>query len=71
MYPIVTLRFEENQIFFLLLTLKGDPKWRYRVDELYPRAREARPWGRYYWCDWQPMGMSVIELVDYLRENAP
>ena len=34
--PNSCLRFEENQTFFLLLTLKRDLKWRYRVDELHP-----------------------------------
>ena len=43
--PNSCLRFKENQTFFLLLTLKGDPKWRYRVNELHPRAREVRLWG--------------------------
>ena len=40
------LRFEENQEFLFLLTLKRDLKWCYKVDELYPKAREFRPWGR-------------------------
>jgi len=39
--PCSYLRLEENQAFFLLLTLKGDPNWRYRVDKLHPRAREV------------------------------
>ena len=36
--PNSYLKFEENQTFFLLLTLKGDLKWHYKVYELHPRA---------------------------------
>ena len=65
--PNSYLRFEENKVHFILLTSKGDPKWRYRVDELYPRVCDHRPWGRCCWCDWPPMGMDVIDLINYLR----
>ena len=44
--PNSCLRFEENEVVFLLLTLKGDLKWRYGVNELHPRAREFRLWER-------------------------
>jgi len=42
------LMIKENQTFFLLLTQKGDPEWRYRVDELHPQARDHRPWGSFF-----------------------
>ena len=41
--PNSCLRFEDNKALFILLTLKGDPKWLYRVDELHPRVRHYRP----------------------------
>jgi len=33
------LRFRHNQALFFLLTLLGDPLWRYRVRELHPKTR--------------------------------
>jgi len=33
--PNSYLKIEDNQVVFLLLTLKGDPQWHYRVDELH------------------------------------
>ena len=65
------LRFEDNKAILILLTLKGDPMWRYRVDELHPRARDSLPWGRCCWCDWQPMGMHVMDLIIHLRLEGP
>ena len=65
--PNNCLRFEDNKTLFILLTLKGDPKWLYRVDELHPRVRDSCPWGRCYWCDWQPIVMDVMDLIIHLR----
>ena len=69
--PHSCLRIEDNWVIFLLLTLKGDRKWDYRVDELHPQARDHRPWGKCYWCDWEPMRMSVVNLINYLRLKRP
>ena len=44
--PNSCLRFEDNKVLVILLTLKGDPQWRYGVDELHPRVRNSRPSGR-------------------------
>ena len=43
--PNSCLQIEYNRVVFVLMTLKGDPEWRYRVDELLPQARDPRPWG--------------------------
>ena len=69
--PNSYLRFKDNQALFLFLTLKGDLKWHYRVDEMHLTVHDYLPWGRCYWCDWQPMGMSVTDLIDHLRLEAP
>ena len=69
--PHSCLRVEDNRVIFLLLTLRGDPLWCYRVDELHPRARDHRLWGKCYWCDWEPMEMSVVDLINYLRLEGP
>jgi len=69
--PNSYLRIEDNWVIFLLLTLNEDPEWRYPVDELHPRARDHRPWGKCYWCDWKLMGMSVVDLINYLRLEGP
>ena len=37
--PNDCLRFGHNQALFFLLTLLGDPLWRYRVRELHPKTR--------------------------------
>jgi len=69
--PNSCLRIEDNWVFFLMLTLKGDPEWHYRVDELHLQARNHQPWGKYYWCNWEPMGMSMVDLISYLRLEGP
>ena len=61
-------RFEENQVLFLLLTLGGDLKWHYRVNELYPKVRVFREWKRCSWCDWEPMGISLVS--EHLRDES-
>ena len=69
--PHNCLRIEDNRVIFLLLTMKGDPQWCYRVDELHPRACDHRPWGNWCWCDWEPIGMSIVNLINYLRLEGP
>ena len=64
-----SLRFEENRTFFLILILKGDSNWRYRVDKLHPRVQDFCPCGRSCWCNWQPIEMTLTEPVDHLRET--
>ena len=44
--PNSCFRFEDNKALFILLTLKRDPKWHYRVDELHPRLYHYRLWGK-------------------------
>ena len=65
--PNSCLESEYNRVVFVLLTVKGDPEWRYRVDELLSRARDPRPWGSCCWCDWEPVGIDMEDLLDYLR----
>jgi len=62
---------ENNRVVFLLLTLMGDPEWHYRVDKLYPQAHDPCPWGRCCWCEWEPMGISIVDLINYLRLKGP
>ena len=69
--PNSCLEIEYNWVVSVLLTLKGDLEWRYRVGELFPRARDPRPWGSCCWCDWEPMGMTVVNLINYLRLEGP
>jgi len=64
--PNSCLRIEDNRVIFQLLTLKGDPEWWYQLAELYPWARDHCPWGKCCWCDWELMGMSVVDLINYL-----
>jgi len=58
-------------VVFLLLTLKEDPVWRYCVDELHPWAHDPRQWGHCCWCDWEPLGIDIEDLIDYLRLEGP
>ena len=69
--PNNCLESDYNWVVFVLLTLKGDPEWRYRVDELLPRARDPHPWRSYCWCDWEPVGIDMEDLLDYLRMEGP
>jgi len=69
--PHCCLRIEDNRVIFLLLTLKGDLERHYRVDELQSRAHDHRQCGKYCWCDWEPMGMSIVDLINYLRLEVP
>ena len=45
--------------------------WRHRVDELHPRARDHRLWGKCCWCDWELMELSVVDLINYLGLKGP
>jgi len=46
--PNSCLRFRENQTLNLLLTLRGDARWHYWVNELHPKVWAFRDWMRYY-----------------------
>ena len=69
--PNSCLGIENNRVVFLLLTLKGDLEWRNRVDELHPWGRDSCLWGRCCWCDCEPVRMSVVNLINYLRLEGP
>ena len=69
--PNNCLRFRSNQALFFLLTLLGDPMWCYGVRELYPKTRFFSFFGRYCMCDWEPIGMNLVGLVDHLIEWVP
>ena len=69
--PNSCLVIENNRVVFLLLTLKGGPMWHYRVDELHLRVRDPCPWGHCYWFDWEPFGIDIGNLIDYLRLEGP
>jgi len=43
--PNSCLGIENNRVVFLLMTLKGDPEWHCRVNELHPQARDPCPMG--------------------------
>ena len=69
--PDNCLRFNHNEALFFLLTLWGDPLWRYRVNGLHPGERAFMVAGDCCLCKWQPMHFDLNELVDYLIDISP
>jgi len=65
------LRFDHNQALFFLLTLWGDPLWRYTVNELHPEERAFMVAGDCCLCKWQPINFNLNELVDHLIDVGP
>jgi len=58
------LRFGSNHTLFFLLTLLGDLVWRYRVRKLHHKTRLFIFFDSCCLCDYEPMGMNLVRLVD-------
>ena len=56
---------------FLLLTILGHPIWHYRINRLHPKTRMFLYYNRYCLCDWESIGMSLAELVNYQIDVGP
>jgi len=69
--PTDCLRFGQNQTFFFLLTLLRDPMWHYRINQLHPKRRPIEIPRGCSLCEWEPMEMTLNELVDYLIDVGP
>jgi len=64
------LRFDHNQALFFVKTLP-DPLWRHRVRELHLKDRPYHFARGCCLCEWEPMGMTMDGLVDYLKDIGP
>jgi len=69
--PDDCLRFDHNHALFFLLTLWGNPLWRYRVEKLHPGERAFMVARDCCLCKWQPMGFNLNELVDHVMDVGP
>jgi len=69
--PNDCFRSDHNQALFFLKTVIPDPLWRFRVRELHLKNRPYHFAGGCRLCEWEPMGMTMDGLVDYLKDIGP
>ena len=65
------LRFGDIKALFFLLTLLRDLAWHHMINELHPKTRLFYYYDRCCLCDWEPIGINLVELVDHLIDMGP